>query len=444
MKKISVFLPLIILFGLINQLTAQKVVVGKYKGKTVKMRYVPGNTRDDIEYLEYDGVELTKKISDLNSQIADLNNQIKSLKSQTPKPPKKDSAPKTDTAQERRLWELEGENHRYRSQVDSLEKQVVMLKDSVRFFKESLRKVNHELDSLIRIISDSPGDDVFVDNYSQNGPYIGAYYSLGCPWLMNTLVSGKNGETPIWNRQMILSHQFGLCWGSRSLLRNGSLSLGAGLEYSCMLFAAGIGQNSYTLDRVVDNDNDLYTAHLTYKNVEEKAILHYLSIPLTLSFGQPHSDRVSGYAQFTLAPSFCLASSLSAEGYYDLEGYYSAWDLTLSDFQSLGFGSNKRIKAEDKKAGVSWFLLTGRLAGGVYVPLCRISQGKTSPWIIKLGVKLDYSIIPKAKYDDSSPKSVFNATDYIIQNNFLSRDGCRFLNPGVDVGIMYILGTKSR
>jgi prefoldin subunit 5 len=443
MKKISFFLPLIILFGLMSQLTAQNPVAGRYKGHMVKMRYVSGNTRDDIEYLEYDGVELTKKISDLNSQIADLNNQIKSLKSQTPKPPKKDSAPKTDTAQERRLWELEGENHRYRSQVDSLEKQVVLLKDSVRFFKESLRKVNHELDSLSRIVSERSGDNVLVDNYSQSGSHIGVYCSLGSPWLMNDLLSPKKGEIPIWSRQMTFSHQIGIFWGSRSLLQNGSLSLGVGLEYSCMRFAAGMGQNTYTLDSVFDNDNDLYTAHLTYRNVVERATLHCLSIPLTLSLGQPHSDRVSGYVQFTLAPSFCVASSLSAEGYYDLEGTYSQWNLTLSEFQPLGFGYNNRIEAEVEKTDVSWFLLTGRIAGGVYVPLCRLSQGKTSPWVMKFGVKLDYSIIPnipKAKNDDSPTQDVFNATDYITQNNFLSRRVSQFLNPGVEVGIMYILG----
>jgi hypothetical protein len=145
-----------------------------------------------------------------------------------------------------------------------------------------------------------------------------------------------------------------------------------------------------------------------------------------------------------LAPTLCFPSSLSAEGYYDLEGYYSQWNLTLSEFQPLGYGNNNRIETEIKKADVSRFLLTGRIAGGVYVPLCRISQGKTSPWVIKLGVKLDYSIIFKAKNDDSPSKDVFNATDYITQNNFLSSNGCRFLNPGVEVGIMYIIGTKNR
>ena len=101
MKKITIFLSLAILLGCLGPLAAQKPVAGRYKGHMVKMRYVSGNTRDDIEYLEYDGVELTKKISDLNSKIDNLNSQIKKLESQSPKPKNKNQGTKTDTAQER-------------------------------------------------------------------------------------------------------------------------------------------------------------------------------------------------------------------------------------------------------------------------------------------------------------------------------------------------------
>lgn len=445
MKKKSVFLLLAILFGLIYPMAAQEPVTGKYDGHRVQVKYVRGAAGNDmIRSLTYDGVELSKKIDGLEKQITDLKKQINDVKKPGPKPPTVNPAPQTDTAKERRLWELEGENHKYRSQVgtlerqvETLERQVVLLEDSVRSLKESLRLVNHELDSLKRVI---PGGG---SGQFQSGSHIGVYCSLGSPWLMNDLLSPKKGEIPIWSRQMTLSPQFGLYWGSRSLLQNGSLSLGVGFEYGLMRFSAGMGQNSTTLDSVIDNDNDFYTAYLTCRNLKERATLQYISIPLTLSLGQPHSDRVSGYAQFTLAPSFCVASSLSAEGYYDLEGTYSQWNLTLSEFQPLGFGYNNRIEAEVEKTDVSWFLLTGRIAGGVYVPLCRLSQGKTSPWVMKFGVKLDYSIIPnipKAKNDDSPTQDVFNATDYITQNNFLSRKVSQFLNPGVEVGIMYILG----
>lgn len=447
MKKITIFLSLAILLGCLGPLAAQKPVAGRYKGHMVKMRYVSGNTRDDIEYLEYDGVELTKKISDLNSKIDNLNSQIKKLESQSPKPKNKNQGTKTDTAQERRMWELERDNHNYRIQVDSLQEQVLFLKDSVRFWKDSLNKLNHVIDSLIKSTSDLSGNRTGVDNLNGSGQHVGVYGSIGSPWLMNELL---NGESPMWS----FSFQGGLYWGSRSLLPNFPLSLGVGLEYSRVLLVAGMGHYYKAIDSIdnvpiVDIDSDNYTARLTLLDVKEKATLRYLSIPLTLSIGQPYCDRISGYAQITVALSLCLksSSSLSTTGNYNLEGYYSDWHLTLTEFPRLGFGSDQRIEEKKEELKVNGVLFTGRLAGGVYVPLCRIKQHETSPWVLKLGVKLDYSISPaakKAEQEDKPSRVVFNATDYITQNNFLSGGRFSFLNPGVEVGIMYIFGTKNR
>ena len=448
MKKISFFLTLIILFGLMSQLTAQNPVAGRYKGHMVKMRYVSGNTRDDIEYLEYDGVELTKKISDLNSQIADLNNQIKSLKSQTPKPPKKDSAPKTDTAQERRLWELEGENHRYRSQVDSLEKQVVLLKDSVRFFKESLRKVNHELDSLSRIVSERSGDNVLVDNYSQSGSHIGAYCRLSCPWLINSCFSQTNdlGEQ-FWNRQVKLSHQIGIYWNSASLLDRVPITLGAGLEYSLMRFSAGIGHLEETIENAIDSDDCRYVASLAYNNVRENASLHYIGIPLSFSIGAPRADRISGYFQISLVPSILLKDSLTVSGNYSCAGRYDSIEgnpvqLYLTNFSPLGFG-NFDLGVQQEESAVNTFMLSGRLSGGVFIPLCNTAKGKTSQWVVKLGVNLDFAIRSLAK---QAEKDVHfpNAKYRLNQYNLLSGPGCRYVSPSLEMGVLYIFNKNNR
>ena len=286
------------------------------------------------------------------------------------------------------------------------------------------------------------GVNVKGRSLSADCSHIGLSYSFGVPLMFSPVMSQKDGlGQKIWSRQMTFAYQVGFYWGSRSLVNNGSLSLGVGIEYSRMRFAAGIGYLSDILDGAVDRDNDLYTAYLTYKNVEETATLHYLGIPLTLSIGQPYHDRISSYAQITLVPSFCLSSSFSVSGFYDHEGYYSAMDLTLSDFQSLGFGHNMSL-GNKENLDVNRFLLTGRVAGGIYLPLCQTQKGKTSPWVVKLGVKLDFSITSMAK---SLPEeaSFPNATYRLNQYNLMSSDVCRFVNPGLEVGIMYIVGTKS-
>ena len=89
------------------------------------------------------------------------------------------------------------------------------------------------------------------------------------------------------------------------------------------------------------------------------------------------------------------------------------------------------------------FLLAGRLAGGIYLPLCRVQQGKTSPWVVKLGVKVDFAITPVSKglpEDEHLPGATYRLNQY----NLLSGKGCRFINPGLEVGIMYIFGIKNK
>lgn len=457
MKKISFFLLLMFLLGHTNSIIAQvKTVKGKLDNRVwVEMEYVyGGDTKTDkILSLKYDGVDLIKKISDMDDQIKKLRGRIDVLEKGPKTTKDKKTGSKTDTAQERRMWVLQRDNHIYQLQMDSLSNQVQLLMDSIHVLEKSvyLLKDSVELlkDSLLKMTN-----VVVVHSEPSRNQHVGVYGSIGVPWLMNELLSPKNGESPIWSRQMTFSHQIGVYWGSRSLLRNFPLSLGVGLEYSRVLLVAGMGHYYKAIDSIdnvpiVDIDSDNYTARLTLLDVKEKATLRYLSIPLTLSIGQPYCDRISGYAQITVALSLCLksSSSLSTTGNYNLEGYYSDWHLTLTEFPRLGFGSDQRIEEKKEELKVNGVLFTGRLAGGVYVPLCRIKQHETSPWVLKLGVKLDYSISPaakKAEQEDKPSRVVFNATDYITQNNFLSGGRFSFLNPGVEVGIMYIFGTKNR
>ena len=423
MNRLRCILWIIPFLCCVNILIGQNVVTGKYKGHIVKMKYYKGSP-DDIQYLEYGLVtELNKTISKLESEKSSLQKELNKLKGK--------STSKTDDSVQLQLLIQERDLLARERTIDSLNSRVEVLNDSLQLLQNRMNTREYISNRKERSLS-------------AECSHICISYSMGIPLLFSPILNQKdNSEQSVWNRRMTLSHQVGIYWGSRSLARNGSLSLGIGLEYSWMRFAAGIGNFSDTLDNAVDNDNDNYTAYLTYRNVEERATFHYLGIPLTLSIGQPYNDRISGYFQITLVPSFCIASSLNTSGSYDLSGFYREYDLTLSNFALLGFGFNKSIGQADENPNVNRFLLTGRLAGGIYLPLCRTQQGKTSPWVVKLGVKLDFSITPVSKgLQDNAPFK--DATVYLTQNNFLSRGGSRFLNPALEVGIMYIFGTKNK
>lgn len=420
MKNLKCILGILPLLCCANLLMGQNVVAGKYKGHVVKMKYYKGSP-DDIQYLEYGLVtELNKTVARLEKEKSSLQ---KELNKQKGKPVEQDDSLQMQLLiQERDLLAR-------KQTVDSLNDRVYRLQDSLRI-------VQTRLDAEVTTLPERR-------SLSAECSQIGIGYSVGIPLIFGSVLNQKaaSGHS-LWNRRMTLSHQLGIYWGSRSFIRNGSLSLGIGLEYSRMRFAAGMGNVSNTFDNAVDIDNDPYTAYLTYRNVEVNATLHYLGLPLTLSVGQPYNDRISGYFQLTLVPSFCMSSSLNASGSYDLAGYYPQYDLLLEDFEDLGFRPNGSVDQRNESVSVNRFLLTGRLAGGIYLPLCRTQHGKTSPWAVKLGIKLDFSITPVAKGENENA-SFRDATAYLTQNNFLSGVGCRYLNPALEVGIMYVIGTKN-
>ena len=421
MRYLRCTIGLLSLLCCVNILLGQNVVTGKYKGHIVKMKYYKGSP-DDIQYLEYGLVtELNKTVTRLEKEKSSLQKELNKLKGNTPV---------QDDSLQMELIIMERDLLARERTIDSLNDRVNAIAASLQTLRDSLatqKKITPRVRSL-----------------SADCSHFGVGYSIGIPRLFNSILDQKDASgQSVWSRRMTLSHQVGIYWGSRSLVPKGSLSLGVGLEYSRMRFAAGAGQLSDIFDNAMDRDHDNYIAYLTCHNMEERATMHYLSIPLTLSVGQPYHDRVSGYFQLAIVPSFCVSSSLNVSGYYDLSGYYPQYQLTLSNFESLGFGPDNSIGQMDEGLNVNRFLLAGRLAGGIYLPLCRTSQGKTSPWVLKLGAKLDFSITPMAKgVHDETPFE--DATAHLNQNNFLASDGCRFLNPGVEVGIMYILGTKNR
>ena len=260
------------------------------------------------------------------------------------------------------------------------------------------------------------------------------------------MLSQKNGfGEEIWWKGTTLAHHVGLFYGSPSLTGNFPLTLGVGIEYSKVSFKAGIAKLADTVFNAVDVDNDIYTAYLSY-NITECATLHYVSVPLMLSIGQPRQDRISGYGQLTLAPSVCIAQTPTYSGTYNHHGHYSQLsgndvDLYLDDMASLGFGNGFNINEVQKQVSVNRFVLMGRLAAGFYIPLCKTYDGNTSPCVFRMGVSVDFSLTPIAKdlgIDESMPEATYR----LGQSNLLNGKGCRFVNPALEVGLIYIFAKK--
>lgn len=400
----------------------------------------------DMERLNSEKTRLTQEIGKNEATIASLQKDLAAA----------DKGKNGDASRglqeqlakiQKQVEELTAQNEKLSKQVDSMESTNRTLSEE----NKTLANQNQTLEARNRALAEGREKESYVPAGTSatcgSGHHIGVQYRIGLPQLLNSLLAQENGQGErVWTKNLTLSHHIGLFYGSPSLSDKVPVSLGVGLEYSRVNLAAGIGHLCDTIVAAVDADNDSYSAFLEYHNIVEKASLHYVSMPITLSFGEPRNDRVSGYGQITIVPSVCVAHSLASTGTYGRTGHYSQLagtnvDLYLDDFAQLGFGSGFNVGEEQKSANVSRFLLAGRLSAGFYVPLCNTRKGNTCNCVFKLGVNVDYTFTTVAKEmapDQSMPDAMYRLNQY----NLLAGHGCRFVSPGLEVGLIYIIKKK--
>lgn len=447
MKKIIFLLLIDILFAVVSPLFAQENVSGSYNGVRIKMRYVKDKLNDDIREVKIGGKDLAdmlNQLKQLQAQINEKDKEIEELKEKiqtlgsgngqgvsqidNPNPKVVDSLLRQNKDLLDEKWKLE-------DQRNDLQDSVQNLKKSVRLLNDSLEKVNKQLADLLN-----------VKPTKNTSSHVGAYYRIGSPLLFNSLLNQKEGSERFWHRQMTLSHQIGVYWNSASFSDKLSMTYGVGLEYSRMKFSAGIGQLSDSPYKFMDNDGDSCTAYLTYNNLRDTATLRYISIPLTFSIGAPRADRISGYFQVSLIPSFLLKDSLSVGGKYSCMGHYDTisnqWvNLNLTNFPDLGFVENQDIGGKRTKNSkvMNRVVFSGRLSGGVYIPLCNTTKGQISKWVVKLGANLDFSIPYKLRKEvESENININNLDQYLSQYKIFSSSSSWSVNPSLEVGILYM------
>lgn len=488
-------------------MSAQTVVNGKYKGHRVTIRYYADSKNDYIEKFDYDGEDIDKKINELNEKIKTLNEKIKTQSSTTSdkeinqlKKDYKKCKEELDSCRTKKTESLEDKLARIQKQslLDSLQNNISRLNKLVDSLQQIVVSGNNDnCDETIVSLKNTINEKVEVINNlkddltkqekvnkqlvaqnedkkkkistlnskvqqleqhitelmenrtpSENHSHIGLYYRIGLPILINGLLKQNDADgQSIWHKSMRVSHNIGFQWSSASLSKKTPILLGVGIEYSRIHLSAGIGDLSETIHDAIDADQCNYTAYLRYQNITEDVALSYISLPLTLTLGQPYTNRISGYGHFTIAPAFCVAKKLHAYGSYNLSGYYSEIDgnevdLLLDDYiPQLGFGQNLSNSQIEKNSTINTFVLFGRISGGMYIPLCNLKKGKTSPCLLKMGLNLDFSITPIAKKADintSLPDAHYNLNEY----NILSGSNSRIINPSFEIGLVYIIKSK--
>lgn len=138
----------------------------------------------------------------------------------------------------------------------------------------------------------------------------------------------------------------------------------------------GIGISSYNITltgsgeiqspEFEDIDRDTYTELLTLSNGIHKVNPLYLTVPISIEFGNTNISKIGYYVNLGFEYSFLLNENNKTSGSYTTKGNYPQWGVTLENIPELGFYSQR-----DLESGLSLHKSNYSISGGagITVPL---------------------------------------------------------------------------
>ncbi len=383
--------------------------------------------KDSLNLLKTEKTSMYIKVSDLETKNKNLTNQIAEKDKKIKELQKGKSNINGSEKQKEQVDSLNNEIKKLQTEKDNLSDdiknnylEITKLKAVQQPIKDSLNRANNE----IKLLEDKLNRKA-KDNY-KSAPSIAVSYASGLPFLFTNIM--KSG---IWDKTNTMSNQLSIIYEQPL----GLVSLGLGLGITNLKLKAGFSNYEEIINGLTDADNDTYNAICSYKDVKEDVSLLYMDIPIVLSFGQPRVHRVGAYCKIGITASINLQNKFKGEGKYNISGYYPQWDVQIHDVDELNFKSDAPCY-ENADYKVNRFVLWGNLSGGVYLPISNIKEGKDARFILKLGARCDYSLMPISK----QLEELYKGSNYRIkQSNILSGKGTRILSPGLEISFIFML-----
>jgi hypothetical protein len=461
----------------------EETVRGKYKdGYEVTIKYIPGDP-DVITSIKY------PLVSELKQQVDNLKKQIKQL---TPDPGRVSELQKQIILLKKQLnnqaldsvkvKELEKQIYNLQTQLSNrnansgkaieLDNQIMALNKRINTIEDSLKisfekndslhneienkkkeaanyeKQNNKLLADQKLLNESlkraydqiedlkPYKEPRTEDVKKSAPSISFSYGMGVPILFSSLIENK-----IWEKEHTLSQYGGNIIVEFPIKPSLPFSFGIGLGTTYYKLFAHFSSFVETVYDQTDIDNKKYNAICLYNGVREEVSLLYAEMPLFISYGRPRSHRISGYCKIVITPSYNIQKTFQGEGSYNISGYYPEWNVKLHDIAELNFNSNGRCY-EKVDFNINEFVLWGSIAGGIYIPISNLKENNRSAFILKIGVKCDYSLTTIS--NELNEIFIKGATYRIYQSNILAGKGTRILSPGFDIGLVYMFSKHNK
>jgi len=218
------------------------------------------------------------------------------------------------------------------------------------------------------------------------------------------------------------------------------LGMGIGLGISYFNQSAFMKNHTEELYNFTDISGDFCDVTFSYKGIKESVSLTYLDIPLYLEIGKPSQVKISGYFNVGVKASILISGKSTGEGTYTSSGHYENWNVNLNGnkgaLEELNYYTDKEIP-EKLESSLSSFVLWGSLAGGVNIPFSSLEEKRVSKFILRVGAKIDFTVLPVSK---SMADPYFKGANYRInQSNILNSDGSRIFMPSIEIKLIYCI-----
>lgn len=420
MKKILFLLTIGIV--VLNHVSGQQIVIrGKYKGQQLVVKAQRGGAAGDvIESVQYAPLsKLEKDVSELKKDKKALEDKVEKLRKENER--LKVGARAVDDNSE--MKELQDSLKAVKQRLTSKEAEIRAISDDMESVRTQLLTCQNDLDkmpNILKLKNDTIRDlRLKVAGRGVNDNTLSVDANIGASYVRNELTKQEFWSHKFSSMQR-LSLNYSLYFSEFSPL---ALKFGVGL--GIYRSSASFGTLRDTILGLKDADGDTYDARMTYRDVSEKVVLQYLELPFVLHIGNSYN---TGGVQAWIDAGFLfglqVGSKFEGNGKYTSEGYYRAWNVTMSNVPALGFVSDADLYADDALPNVSKFVVWAIGAAGLHLPF-------SDSFGMDLGVNCSYTLMPVAKHEAVENRYLKGVC------NTLSGDATRIFTVGGNVALTW-------
>ncbi len=166
----------------------------------------------------------------------------------------------------------------------------------------------------------------------------GFFLGLNVSPVKTSVVNGGSGTTAgnLSSPKTSISSSFEFGY---SFSKNFGISSGIGF----IIYSGNLSLAAYSINYdTIDSENDSYKRYIDGNDISESQKITFFTVPLALNIDIPVNDKFGFYLQPGINFLFAMNSAFDNSGTFNYEGYYSKFNIRVSDIPFEGFEKDSR------------------------------------------------------------------------------------------------------